>query len=792
MHLKSQREFKNVMDSLMTANNLNEIDFKKEGNKRYVPIKTGNPNILTSIKLWFQNTFTHRRERVVLEVFSFIKENQEWAFKEENFIKNLGSRLISELKPKEQINVQDEYENLLFSLHQINENIPVRADKVGIYQQKAIEVADSALDKAHRKGIHVMKRADEYQQKKIAEADQELVKLKAQQQRDVDKINKELEIVQKEAGKKGLDLQLVPKEGKHILANLAMLKEEIPFFDNLDDFRSKQPAKKMDSGSGLGLEVRGLDDDEKMELGVRGGDHKLVKLEDYSEDSIKSLLEFAKDNIDLKNNIRKVIDRAQEKLQKPLEKIEAVSKEMMENFSAAWEEIDEVEFAARRKNMEESYQSLLDDMQKPIRDLLDKLDNIREELPKMTNEKVRSLIADLNKITIGNEEATKKIIDEIADLAKSKTIDADTQKSLSDQLETMTKLFSKDLSTSIQESLIGKLPQSSQLDLINTTDVDELAELYWLADYLSYDSLKEAIATKLPEQEFGTLDEVISFINKWPVEYNSPMSIKLNNYLEKFAGVLLLSDHITTIPSEYLLDLLKKENLQVFEGDIFNALLRRFEHQAEERGLSVQAIMNEKIIGGERLIDHVRFEQLSKTEFDKMSNLLPEQDQTEWAAFFNKTKQREIRSMRMGDYVKPIDQNTVQFGRRIPVVSIEPYLTLTANDSIRLPSFTFAEHEWNISVGHWDTNTDRVYITIECKKPCPHFDYKFQIGDLVLDSRQNTPNNLITTYESLTRIQEAAVYFTPEQLRENIRGGVIVLKGEIHTKPEIAERNFVF
>ncbi|MBA3722668.1 MAG: hypothetical protein H0W88_09750 [Parachlamydiaceae bacterium] len=333
IHFTDVSKFNGVLDQLMAVNDLNELGFERVG-RCYKPIKTGKLSFIVQVCRWFQNFFSSRRETVILDVFAFIQENNELAYKREKDIKELGDRLISKLNPISQYNVKEVFCNVMRTFEVINSTIKQSAEEVQTsleeLEQRKAQVASNELkakaradeilkgavvkkniliDKANAK-IDVAKKAGEDITKL------ELAKWNARKEKEAANLeffkqNKEKELLEidklfiplrEEALKKGNDLEIVCANGRVVITNLKQLVDEIPmFFKHFATFINIFGDKKNKNHTTgpIANKIGNMFRINFAEMGKFGA---------VSDDLMNKLLNFVKHNILLKASLTKCAD----------------------------------------------------------------------------------------------------------------------------------------------------------------------------------------------------------------------------------------------------------------------------------------------------------------------------------------------------------------------------------------------------------------------------------------------------------------------------------------------------
>ncbi|MBA3722393.1 MAG: hypothetical protein H0W88_08320 [Parachlamydiaceae bacterium] len=326
---------------------------------------------------------------------------------------------------------------------------------------------------------------------------------------------------------------------------------------------------------------------------------------------------------------------------------------------------------------------------------------------------------------------------------------------------------------------------------------EELYELYILGDYLSYEKIHEPIYVELNQRVFSK-EELIRFMESVPYTNSRFVSLICAKYANSKEKILSIPQFFT-LETGYLINILKSDNLEFTEIEIFNALIKRFDRHAKEQSKSLGYFVNESV-DGERLIDCVRFENMKIEEFNTIKHHLSKEEQKEWIDILNKTtarKSRSIRNFPMFAIVKQSEKKADVYWR-IPMnnPSIVRSLALVGSDAFHVTDPLlgtkhplFNNRTMSLGIGHWSTNVDRVYIELRVNnQPFSNpartdldYHYKFIIGDLEYDSRKRNLSKNIIFGESLAS-SEAAVYYTPAQLKANIKDGHINFRCEIELK----------
>ncbi|MBA3722397.1 MAG: hypothetical protein H0W88_08340 [Parachlamydiaceae bacterium] len=761
IHNKTVEEFNAILDPLVNADNLDEISFQKvqKDGREYQPTLDKNPGFFRSIQIGLQNFFGNRKQNVILDIINFIKANPEHACKNAAKIKQLGLNLSSLLEGKKRGEVQREFNNYERSITTLNREIGVRNDDAAAIVQKALSDADKIREEARSKAVDTMKGADSYHKDKVAESAARELRNVRKESGAVKELDQRMAEIQQKAQTVGLDLKISCGGGKQTFANSAELAREIPFFQGLRNFETQKIATRADVGRVGGLE-------EGLQQETPGSN--TVDLSNFSEATVRRLLDFVEDSASLKAETKTTLKRVVRELDKSLESLEDVSQKMIKNLSVLWKDLDEVDLADRRKAIEKSFSDKLDQAQAPLRELLAELKSAMENVEKPSLESLKEIMLKFKesfaKIPSNAESALKELETDFAGLLKDKSIDLKTSESLKKQIG------------EIREELLDASKLGSSLKSIGGTNLlrhldrhfEDVLELSALSDYLGYENLSETLASFM-EKNLTDPSKLIEAMNHVPFEKENQLCKFLCDNSKKHFSDLIKNAKFVEIPSEYLLDIIKDENLGVAEGGICDAVIKWAKAQAVKENVEVQEILS-KSINGESLLDQIRFENISKAQFSKIENLLPQAVRDKWKPIFDKTAQLEApKAYRMPNVLLRKKGSISELDIRIPRDKLLKFLeNPQLHNSVIVNDFPFNGDKVKISLGRWSVHSDRIYIAISYPKD---FKYKIHMGDQIIETPLNVdnPDSVIATYGQLTGgKKESAVYYTSDQLRSNL------------------------
>ncbi|MBA3722670.1 MAG: hypothetical protein H0W88_09760 [Parachlamydiaceae bacterium] len=790
VHCNNDVSFDLIFNQLIKTNDLNRVSFIKVGNY-YKPIILMNQGLAFKIYRWFQNFFCSRREKVVLEIFAFLNKNIEFAAKKGLAVKELGWAILSQVGGGgSNKTIQRVFKETIFSINSVNEEI-YKSDYDIQSRHKKLEdkskEIDEKLAQANSEAANIVKNANVHSEqtkenaaKLIAEAEA----LKEKIHNDIDRLQsaKKSEIdttfdlskskaLEEIAGidtkifhlhidlsKQALDLDITCKNGKVIQANLAKLKKEIPFFNNNDNLVPLNDA------------LGGLDEDEKegenvvKKYKVTFGKNKQIA--DFSEKSVQSLLYYVEDVIFIKENMTRSLNLIIDKFRRSMTEIDSILKPVCQKVISSSADHD-----------------LYGTVQHHLKEMLILQDEkqIKEPLVKFFN-KITELKEKIEKASLSNLSL------EIENLAK------DTDVFKTDCMIHVGITFSQPLcKSSIDPQSLLRLKaciaECTSLASLNkpknTTPLNnkydnaaEFNELLNLSRYLSYDNFASALEDRFDAKDMS-FDELLNLMT-----HEKPVSEKVFSRIcqgaENNIKELLSHARFNEIHISYLLHLLKSD-MQIAEENLLLAIVENFQIKAIANNRTVQEIFDEKF-NGERILDYIRFEHVPKATFEKIKANLPLPDQKTWDDFFNKKVVRNIRPLRLNLFtLNVINDKKADISFKIPVDNIVGMLQKPVAHQ-HVQNFAFANTNWNIIYGTTTTQQNKIYVTINRKLPCPNFDYKFQLGNILLDSVKNeNPKKLLHKFVQLSTTKQAYVYYTSEQMLLNAdKQGFINFKCEIN------------
>ncbi|MBA3722671.1 MAG: hypothetical protein H0W88_09765 [Parachlamydiaceae bacterium] len=783
LQITDTNEFNATLEGLLSAKNVDEVSFSKRDN-RYKPIHTKNQSFALSIYRWFQNYFCNRREKVILDIFAFMKINFHFAHHKKEDIRNLGDRLITQVHPSSKKHIQDVFNNFIKSCNTVddaivtcNSNYEARLNEVNdialeiekkenivkgqverIISEANAEsdgirmAADSVMAKATTEAQRINEESSAFLQKRKNEINDGIEAYKQQKENEIKDACLQVSQKQNDELKKTLlDVVIRCKDDKRVGVSSAVLKEEIPFFSNLTHFSSFQ---KQDTAETQPHQISLSDDPENPE---------------YSEKTITNFLLVVDEVIFLKQNTLNHIGRIHDQLKNglgelnllfgnvitllkgniqfdegadPIYHIQAIEEFCLEQFKIIKSPFETfVDAISKVKNNKIQSVKLLENFIKnPHQDI----QNTSSDAYTKFNERIQSLIKYLNfkSIDSNHSKFQSQLNEEVRNIQKN-----------IERLNEIDKTPIEHIQTPILFQDIACQPE-------------DLFELIKLANFLSYECLQYFISNEFANIKFTSI-ELIDWMIKIPDDIEW-LSDSLSENAGKQYFEISLDPRFHQISPEYLLKMVKAIKGSFSERSLFTSL-----QQYCEKKFGSYEVLDKKI-KGERLLDHVRFEHFLNIEFDKIKSILPLEDQQHWAGFFNKTKSIPIRPIRLDPFniVHTTTKNTMSF--RIPLARINHLLNLQQGEET-IQYFNIKTNKFRLVVGNSNKNGhngNRVYISVMCQKPCPDFHYKFNIAGMVYDSRKKTNNNnVVANYRSKllglkqTPIREAVISYKPEDLR---------------------------
>lgn len=158
-------------------------------------------------------------------------------------------------------------------------------------------------------------------------------------------------------------------------------------------------------------------------------------------------------------------------------------------------------------------------------------------------------------------------------------------------------------------------------NLIETQDFDEFMRLYALTDFLGVENV--CCQYKYSDAE------LLHILVHSEYSPSTPLIQETCNLLaERFATVATKAEFLE-IKHEFLIEILKKEGLEIMEDDLFQHVIAWSTAMSQKKNVSIQSILYEKTYS-KSIMDYIRIEYLSKEAFKWAKRYLLEGDLNRW------------------------------------------------------------------------------------------------------------------------------------------------------------------
>ncbi|MBA3722665.1 MAG: hypothetical protein H0W88_09735 [Parachlamydiaceae bacterium] len=793
IHYRNENDFNAAFEPLLHVQDLDEVDFKMQGS-RFKPITNRNLSFYTSICRWFQNFFSNRRERVILGIFAFIKENNELAIKKKSDIAALSDRLILNINPRDRRRVQEVFDNIFTTINafdqEINKNqndLLTRSKKLDTRQKEIDKIeflanqrankilADAELAKNRladdlKKLTELTKKESEkinYKSLDIPPTKRNEIDLlvearKLQIQHEINEFELQLEQFKKSPSEQSLNFEIICRDGK-VLTNINLLQDEIPYIKTLKNMASIQSAS--------------LDVDEPSDYQLSLNDpSKNVK---FSEKSVRNLLLILKEKHFLKANGNLLFNHVSENLHDCLRKLDII-----------FEQINEIILNAHIGNgqlPESSLVEIIPKIKRPIEIALKLLGDSRDKF----NSASVVMINDLKSIDVHLD-----ITANIPSLFNRLLIHSSAVKSRNLLNEEIVKITECINLVKNNTQFVQRIQQNYTIDhvseIIELFSAEELIELNMLADYFSYKPLQTATETAF-NKKTCTFDELEKMMQLVPYDAKNK-SLAICEKAKNFVQQILPSPLVMTIPTGYLLHFLKVVKIESSPLALFQVFMKRFHTQMKEKDVSFDTLYDENI-GGKRLIDYVNFELMNPEEYKSITYLLPSADRKKWDNFFiEKAKLKFTRvDERFSIAIVPINDKKAAFYWRVDLIP-NVLACLNLQGKHQLMAIQVEALKISVRIGHWSAQPDRIFIEFRSSHDTAQavstnaltYNYKITLGDLEYDSKSRLTSPTLIGVDNATD-NEAVVYYKPEQLKSRT-----VLDKYLEFKYEIEWKNAFF
>lgn len=255
---------------------------------------------------------------------------------------------------------------------------------------------------------------------------------------------------------------------------------------------------------------------------------------------------------------------------------------------------------------------------------------------------------------------------------------------------------------------------------------DDLCELYRLSDFLN-DDFFQADCLKQIKKHLDD-DNVLMVLSS--AEYSSEDSFiqACCHYAVDNFKTLAAHPKFAEIQSEYIAPILKSDFLHVEnEEKIFTALISWAEAQAKKNKTPLTEVLNAEV-HGKRILDSIRFENLSKEQF--ISHVLPlkqlsAEEVNHWLTYYL-TDEPSPHPRFYTLQCKVKGQTRANITWNIP---LKEFYSLGEWDKQAIISrhFTFKGYTWEIQMG---TETRNVIIGIVARDPKADFEFFLEINKL--------------------------------------------------------------
>lgn len=262
-------------------------------------------------------------------------------------------------------------------------------------------------------------------------------------------------------------------------------------------------------------------------------------------------------------------------------------------------------------------------------------------------------------------------------------------------------------------------------------DKNALLDLYRLASYLNDETLKErCLAAFSPKL---TSEDRLTLLTSMPLPTNDPLMKDVTKWATEHFDSFSDKPVFLKISTPFLIQILKSDHLMgKTEEDLFKDVMKWVNAQASERGVSPKEVLYEEV-GGERLIDHIRFEHISGKTFATQvlqSELLDSAEVKKWSNYFLNPEgheKRPIRPMHVDFYTNELEQAECNW--RIPAHDV---LELKRGSQISTDNFKINNNEISFVIQNREKGGFQIYAVINNANST--FNVKMEIEDLSFDS----------------------------------------------------------
>jgi hypothetical protein len=223
----------------------------------------------------------------------------------------------------------------------------------------------------------------------------------------------------------------------------------------------------------------------------------------------------------------------------------------------------------------------------------------------------------------------------------------------------------KEYSEEVVRLLLNFIDDSS--NFLKGVKEESLIELYVLGHFLHEEKLKEKCLEKIHQIQLLDHRKAVQLLSLDMLSVSDPLAQMAHQIVANEFKEVAKKENFKKIAPLHMLAILKRDDVKIeSEYEAFK-ILKSWALQIPGKDLSL--ILNYPICG-ERLIDHIRFENFTADEFQQFSkeNVLYQKDFNTWSNFFLGDKESipQLRPIRGQFIVKNTAQNWVSIEWRLP------------------------------------------------------------------------------------------------------------------------------